>query len=212
MAAPAFSWDFRHLYRSGATPWPAGYPDDTATYFSPVDGPGIHKLLVDIVNTAQQSLVLNMYGYDDNDVDTALFARADEPNMFFQMSLDSSQAGGVHEKQLLAHWYQSALGSSIAVGRSVKHAISHLKVLIVDSLWVISGSTNWSMSGEEQQDNQLTVTQSPVLAAQYRTVLDFNHLEMLKQQARIAAGLHPQPDSTSAGAPLVPPAPSGNAG
>jgi phosphatidylserine/phosphatidylglycerophosphate/cardiolipin synthase-like enzyme len=61
-----------------------------------------------------------------------------------------------------------------------------LKVLIVDSLWVVSGSTNWSMSGKQQQDNQLTVSQNPVLAAQYRTILDINHVEMLKQMAKTA--------------------------
>jgi phosphatidylserine/phosphatidylglycerophosphate/cardiolipin synthase-like enzyme len=181
-----FVWENRHSYRTGGAAWPVGYPDDTATYFSPEDGTGIHQLLVDIVNSAQQSLVLNMYGYDDDDIDKALFAKASEPNILFQMSLDKSQAGGVHEKALLAHWYDNALGSSIAVGQSAKHAISHLKVLIVDSLWVVSGSTNWSMSGEQAQDNQLTVSQNPVLAAQYRTILDINHVEMLKQMAKTA--------------------------
>src|ERR1035441_6327247 len=99
----AFIWDDRHLYRTGHEPWPAGYPDDTATYFSPVDGPGIHSLLVDIVNTANQSIVLNMYGYDDDDVDARLQLKAADANIYFQMSLDSSQAGGTHEKLLLAH-------------------------------------------------------------------------------------------------------------
>jgi hypothetical protein len=40
------------------------------------------------------------------------------------------------------------------------------------------------MSGEQAQDNQLTVSQNPVLAAQYRTILDINHVEMLKQMAK----------------------------
>ena len=182
-----FVWENRHSYRTGGAPFPVGYPDDTATYFSPEDGVGIHQLLVDIVNSASQSLVLNMYGYDDNDIDSALFIKANDPGILFQMSLDKSQAGGVHEKALLAHWYDNNMGSSIAVGNSAKHAISHLKVLIVDSLWVVSGSTNWSMSGEQAQDNQLTVSQNPVLAAQYRTILDINHVEMLKQMAAAAA-------------------------
>ncbi len=181
-----FDWSQRHTYRTGAIPWPAGYPDDTATYFSPADGPGIHRLLIDLVNTATHSLVLNMYGYDDDQVDEALYARAGDPSVYFQMSLDKSQAGGVHEKLLLAHWYDKPEGTSIAVGQSVKHAISHLKVLIVDGVWVVSGSTNWSLSGEQQQDNQITVTQNAVLAAQYRSILDANHIEMLKQQARVA--------------------------
>lgn len=187
MTATPFSWAARNSYRQGGVAWPDGYPTDSATFFSPEDGVGIHQLLVDLVNIAQHSIVLNMYGYDDNDVDAALQAKAADPGIFFQMSLDKSQAGGVHEKLLLAHWYDKPIGTSIAVGQSVKHAISHLKVLIVDGVWVVSGSTNWSMSGEQQQDNQLTITQNAVLAAQYRSILDINHVEMLKQMAAAAA-------------------------
>lgn len=186
MSSP-FSWATRNSYRQGGLPWPDGYPPDSATYFSPEDGVGIHQLLVDLVNIARVSVVLNMYGYDDNDVDAALQAKAADPSIYFQMSLDKSQAGGVHEKLLLANWFDKPIGTSIAVGQSVKHAISHLKVLIVDGVWVVSGSTNWSLSGEQAQDNQLTITQNAVLAAQYRAILDTNHVEMLKQMAQAAA-------------------------
>jgi phosphatidylserine/phosphatidylglycerophosphate/cardiolipin synthase-like enzyme len=189
--SPGFSWDQTSSYRTGSIPWPDGYPTDSATYFAPEDGPGMHKLIVDLITVARHSVVLNMYGYDDDEADTALFAKAADPGIYFQMSLDKSQAGGVHEKLLLAHWYEKPMGTSIAVGQSAKHAISHLKVMIVDGLWVVSGSTNWSLSGEQQQDNQLTVTQNAVLAAQYRSILDVNHIEMLKQMAASAAKAAP---------------------
>lgn len=179
----SFSWDSRASYRTGGLAWPDGYPDDTATYFAPVDGPGIHRLIVDLIKVASHSVVLNMYGFDDDDADAALHATVGNPNVYFQMSLDSSQAGGVHEAVLLKTWNGNAIGTSIAIGQSAKHAISHLKVMIVDGQWVVSGSTNWSLSGEQQQDNQLTVTQNAVLAAQYRSILDINHTEMLKQMA-----------------------------
>lgn len=183
MSATVFAWDQAHRYRAGSAPWPVGYPPDHRTFFSPVDGAGIHQLLVDLVASAQHSIVLNLFGYDDDEVDAEIRAKIEDPNVYVQMSLDSSQAAGVHERAILAKWGNDRIGSSIAIGQSVKHAISHLKVLIVDGLYVVTGSTNWSLSGEEQQDNELTLIQNAVVAAQYRSILDLNHDAMLKAMA-----------------------------
>jgi hypothetical protein len=43
------------------------------------------------------------------------------------MSLDKSQAGGVHERELLAKWQNAKAGNSIAIGHSTKGAVSHMK-------------------------------------------------------------------------------------
>jgi phosphatidylserine/phosphatidylglycerophosphate/cardiolipin synthase-like enzyme len=187
-----FNWERSNTYRTGNTPWPDGYPTDSVTFFSPEDGEGIHRLIVDLITIARHSVVLNMFGFDDDEANAALHAKALDPNVFFQMSLDKSQAGGVHERALLAPW-DIGVGTSISVGQSVKHAISHLKVMIVDGQWVVSGSTNWSLSGEQLQDNQLTVTQNAVLAAQYRSILDINHTEQLRQMAAAALKAAPAP-------------------
>ena len=53
----------------------------------------------------------------------------------------------------------------------------------MDGIYVARGSTNWSLSGEQQQDNELTLVNDPVVAAETRAVLDVNHTEMLKQMA-----------------------------
>lgn len=179
-----FDWNAMDKYRG--SPFPAQYPPDYRTYFSPRD-PGVHELIVDLLKSARHSIVLNMFGFDDDEADAAIRDAMTHPDIYVQMSLDRSQAGGVHEKQILAKWPTSAFGTSVAIGTSAKHAISHLKVLIVDGLYVISGSTNWSLSGEQQQDNELTVHQNAVVAAQYRSVLDLNHSEMLRQMQQRAA-------------------------
>jgi phosphatidylserine/phosphatidylglycerophosphate/cardiolipin synthase-like enzyme len=94
----------------------------------------------------------------------------------------------VHEKPLLEKWANAGFGNSIAIGTSSVHsAISHLKVLIVDGIYTVTGSTNWSISGETEQDNQLTLSRNAVVAAEMRGVLDLNHDFMLKQMAAAAA-------------------------
>jgi hypothetical protein len=133
--------------------------------------------------SARKSIVINVFGYDDEDIDAVLRAKAADSSVYFQMTLDKSQAGGVHEKEILARWSANQIGTSVAIGQSIHHAISHLKVMIVDGLYVVEGSTNWSLSGEELQDNQLGVWQNANVAATYRAILDRNHDACLKQMA-----------------------------
>jgi phosphatidylserine/phosphatidylglycerophosphate/cardiolipin synthase-like enzyme len=180
-----FSWDDLAQYKAEKR-FLDGYPSDQRSFFSPRDS--IHPLLASLIGGAQHSLVLNMYGYDDEELDGLIREKLDSKHVYVQMSLDKSQAGGVHEKVLLAKWDNDAFGNSIAIGTSeVHHAISHLKVLIVDGVYTVTGSTNWSISGESEQDNQLTLSRNAVVASELRAILDLNHDWMLKQMAEAAA-------------------------
>lgn len=161
-----------------------GYPDDFRTFWSPRDD--IHNLLVDLLGSAQHSIVLNMFGYDDDEADLVIRQKIMDPKVYVQMSLDKSQSKGVHEKELLAKWNGGYIGHSIAIGTSAMNAISHLKILIVDGVYTVKGSTNWSLSGEQKQDNELTLSKSAVIAAETRAILDINHDFMLKQMAAAA--------------------------
>ena len=174
-------WDGFSAYTSTGS-IPSGYPDNLRTLYSPRD-PGVHAAIVDLLKAARHSIVANHYGYDDDEADEVIRAKMLDEHVYVQLSLDKTQAAGVHEKAILAKWPADAFGTSIAIGQSAKHAISHLKMTIVDGLYVVTGSTNWSLSGEQKQDNQLTVVRDAVVAAEARSVLDINHAEMLRQMA-----------------------------
>jgi phosphatidylserine/phosphatidylglycerophosphate/cardiolipin synthase-like enzyme len=175
--------DLGQFKEAGA--FPADYPADTRTFYSPRD-PGVHQVILWTLLQAKHSIVFNVYGFDDDDAALVVFEAARNPRMYVQGSLDKSQAGGVHERKLLAQG-PDLIGTSIAIGHSEKGAISHDKMLLVDGLYLIDGSTNWSTSGESLQDNQLTLSRERPRCAEARAVMDISHDDKLKQMAAAKA-------------------------
>lgn len=159
---------------------PTGYPPNVANLYAPVDN--VHGALVAILKSAQHSLVCCMYGFNDPELASILTDKLADEHVFVQLSLDSTQAGGVHEKQLLAQ--EDYPSSSIAIGQSEKHAIMHLKMLVVDSAFTVTGSTNWGVGAETKQDNSLVVIADLLVAAEARTRADIIHAHMLQQQTK----------------------------
>ncbi len=160
---------------------PGGYPANMRTFYSPEDH--VPQVLQSVISSVSKSIVVAMFGFDDEVLAAMLDTALKNPAIFVQITLDKSQAGGVHEKALLAKYSNWMSGNSVAIGTSEKSAIMHRKMVIVDGLWRVSGSTNWSTSGETLQDNELTIIRDAMVCAEGRPILDIEHDYALKKMA-----------------------------
>jgi len=111
----------------------------------------VHDILKHILSRVSVSLYLNMFGYDDDELNDIIMTIAHDKTVSMLITLDKSQAGGVHEKKLLASdvaKYPKQYNTSIAIGESATHQIGHTKGFVADGRVGAEGSTNWSASGE----------------------------------------------------------------
>ena len=182
-----------------------GYHDH---YLFMVGRDDVHGLLLALISAETMGLKMNMFGYDDPVLNDAILALMRNPNVTVQGTLDRTQAGGVHERKLLADdvAHDPDFYNSFAVGMSATHQISHTKggVLVAQGL-AFEGSANWSAAGEgtgvsldpakppppgfRAQNNTLTVSANPVFNARFAARLDTEHLVALaQQQARKGGG------------------------
>lgn len=160
---------------------PAGSLPMVRSFYSPIDR--VHEVIKAVVGSAQHSIIASAYGFDDDEVAAMLDDALKNPAIYVQITLDSSQAGGAHEKALLDKYKAEMTGNSVAIGRSEKGAIVHRKMFIIDGVWWIGGSTNLSTSGETLQDNELTVIRDPLHCTRARSVLDIAHDHILQVMA-----------------------------
>jgi phosphatidylserine/phosphatidylglycerophosphate/cardiolipin synthase-like enzyme len=157
----------------------AGYPENIQHLFAPVDR--VHEALVALCGAAQVSVAAAMYGWDDEEIDQLFREKLEAERIPVTLALDRSQAGGVHEKKILAAWQPDLIGNSLVIGQSSKHAISHDKMIVLDGQVTIQGSTNLSESGEAKQNNECSIVFDAVYAAEARARIDCIHNEMHQQ-------------------------------
>ena len=153
----------------------------------------VHGILKYLLSRATSSLYLNMFGYDDDELNAACMRCAVDRSITTVITLDKSQAGGVHEKAILdadLHEDPVAFNTHVAIGQSATHQISHTKGGIIDGRVGFEGSANWSAAGEgtfvvnghaggpgyKAQNNTLAVFTDPDTIARFTAELVAEHL------------------------------------
>lgn len=156
----------------------------------------VHGALAWVLSCCARSLKLNMFGYDDDALNAIIAGLIDNQHVYVQGTLDKSQAGGVHERKIIAGW-DPAVRSSFAVGQSATHQISHTKGGVIDGVLAWEGSTNWSGSGEgtilaadgsdtgrKAQNNTCAFYVNPVEVTKFAEELDEEHAVVLQQAVK----------------------------
>ena len=169
---------------------PSASPDLRGFYVGRDD---VHGVLAYLLSRVSLSCKFNQFGYDDAALAALVTGLVENPKVFVQVTLDKSQAGGVHEKQILASQAAAdpaGFAADFAVGESATHQISHTKGGVLDGIVGYEGSTNWSASGEgvgigldghanqpgfKAQNNTLWVTTNPYEIAKFSARLDYEH-------------------------------------
>jgi hypothetical protein len=159
----------------------------------------VHEILKHVLSRVSVSLYLNMFGFDDDELNDILMKLAVDPTITMLVTLDKSQAGGKHEKALLDSDRKknlTAFNTFVAIGQSATHQISHTKGFVADGKVAGEGSTNWSISGEGQavagkiggpgfkaQNNTQSIITDPDTISRFSAELIAEHLTAKKQNA-----------------------------
>lgn len=164
----------------------------------------VHGILKYLINLEQLTFKMNMFGYDDDELNALIMSKIKDPNVHVQISLDKSQAGGVHEKKLILADQTTDpvdFSNSFVILQSATHQISHTKggVLLGQGIY-FEGSTNWSNSGEgtgvslkpgtnsikgfKAQNNTLFISVNPVGLNRFCAQLDSEHHIGLLQEKK----------------------------
>ena len=202
-----FSLDDLAAYTAEQAFGPTASPDFRVFYVGRDD---VHGVLMHLFTRVTLSVKMNMFGYDDDDLNNVLMGLVQNPAVMVQVTLDSSQASGAHEKAILgSDTAQDAAGfaNDFAVGQSSTGQISHTKGGVLDGIVAFEGSTNWSSSGEgtginltaakqnpgfKAQNNTLAVYVNPYEIAKFAARLDYEHaVAAAKSQSAAAAGSGP---------------------
>lgn len=159
----------------------------------------VHDVLKHVLSRASVSLYLNMFGFDDDELNDILMAKALDPKILMLITLDKSQAGGQHEKRLLDSDIAkdpNAFNTHFVIGQSATHQISHTKGFVADGKVGGEGSTNWSASGEgtfvvvgkpggpgyKAQNNTQTIFTDPDTISRFQAELIAEHMAAQAQQ------------------------------
>jgi len=155
------------------TPYPSLRVGDALleVYFSPEDGTA--RRLVELIGGARESIYFLAYSFTADDIADALMERH-RAGIRVAGVLDAGQASSN-----LGGEYERLRQTGVDVRLDGNRNRMHHKLLIIDSMIVVSGSYNFSASAEQRNDENTLVIHSQEFAALYLT--EFERVYSLAQ-------------------------------
>ena len=207
-----FTLDDLAVYTAEQAFGPTASPDFRVFYVGRDD---VHGVLMHLYTRVSLSVKMNMFGYDDEELNNVLMGLVLNPSVLVQVTLDRSQASVPHEQAILGSdraQDTEGFANDFVVGESSTGQISHTKGGVLDGIVAFEGSTNWSSAGEGTGISLTAAKQSPGFKAQNNTLAVYvNAYEIAKFAARLdyehsVAASQPQPNPAAASQPQPEPA------
>jgi hypothetical protein len=165
-----------------ATPFPPDYPMNVKHIFAPVDQ--VHEAFIALIHVDDlTSLDASCYGWDDAQINDLFLDALNAQKIPVTLCLDSSQAAGKGEVPLVSKWPGAELGNEVVIGRSSHGAINHDKLIVVNRILTICGSTNFSVGGETKQNNEAKIVFDRAFAGETVNRIQIIRNEMAAQMA-----------------------------
>jgi phosphatidylserine/phosphatidylglycerophosphate/cardiolipin synthase-like enzyme len=145
-----------------------GYPSDRRRFFVTQDR--VQSAILYTVSAVLVSQTVAMYSFDDEALVTQLVHNYHSvPGGMSTLIVQDQSCYETSEGTRVAAPLIALRGSPKfrwSVGTSDQGNIMHLKSFVGDGAFTITGSTNWSNMGENDEDNECEVTINAVLAAE----------------------------------------------
>jgi phosphatidylserine/phosphatidylglycerophosphate/cardiolipin synthase-like enzyme len=143
------------------TPYPTLMIGDThlEILFSPDDGVAAH--LVELIQSAQESIYFMAYSFTANDIGAAVMERA-AAGVTVAGVMDEGQVNSGQGSE-----YDPFRQAGLDVRLDGNPGLMHHKIILIDRRIIITGSYNFSASAETSNDENLIVISNPDIAMQY---------------------------------------------
>ena len=141
------------------------YPRILRVCFSPYGG--CSKVLISLFSRANESIYVMIYSFTLDGVAEALI-QAVNRGVDVRVVIEERNAFSRGSE------YQRLLENGVSVRLDGNPSLMHNKVAIIDGQIVITGSMNWSFSGDTRNDENIIVIQDPQLAESY--LEEFNRI------------------------------------
>ncbi len=134
-----------------------------AFFVSPTIDHVIERRIVDAINGAEDSILIAMYSFTDDELGEAVVEAYQERGLDVRILLDGSQGDGAQGKE----WPKlQAAGIPILVEDVT--GLLHHKVAVIDEKLVITGSYNWIPSADEKNFENVVFIRCETIAQEYK--------------------------------------------